>query len=288
MNVRVIANPISGGGRGRQLGEAMRAALRGKGLESDLFITSRAGEAQEQASQPGFDCVVSVGGDGTTNEVANGIAGTGALLAILPLGTANVVARQLGIPQNAEAVAELIARNQSRTMDVGLHRGRRFLLGAGAGPDAAIVARIHSSRGKRLGIPGYFLPTLRVLSRYAWPPIRVVADGKTLCDDGHYAIVANCRFSAGVFRFTPNASVEDCLLDVCVMRRLSMPRLAVHAVASWLPRFTDRAGILYRQAREVVFEPQGAEVPLQVDGDPAGQIPAAFSVEPGALRVVAP
>ena len=288
MNVRIIANPISGGGRGRHLGETMCGALRSRGVESDLLITSRAGEAREEAAKPGYDCVVSVGGDGTTNEVANGIAGTGAMLAILPLGTANVVARQLGIPQSAEAVAELIVRNQSKTMDVGLYQGRRFLLGAGAGPDAAIVAEIHASRGKRLGISGYYLPTLRVLSRYVWPAIRVVVDGEALCEDGHYAIVANCRFSAGVFRFTPKASVEDGLLDVCVMRGLSMPRLAVHAVASWLPGFTERAGVLYRQGRDVSLEAAEGEVLLQVDGDPAGRIPATFSVEPRALRVIAP
>lgn len=289
MKVRVIANPISGGGNGRRLGEAMRAALQGRGIDASLHITSRAGEAEEVAATPGYDCVVSVGGDGTTNEIANGVAGTDTLLAILPLGTANVVPRELGIPLSVDAVADLIVSGSVRTIDAGRFAGRLFLLGTGAGPDAAIVFAIHARRGKRLGIPGYFLPTLQTLWRYPWPRIRVTVDGEELCDDGHYAIVGNCRFSAGVFRFTPEARIDDGLLDICVMRNLSMPRLAAHAVASWGRRFTSRRNVLYRRGKRIVFEAADSRVvQLQVDGDPAGELPAEFEVQEAALRVVAP
>jgi YegS/Rv2252/BmrU family lipid kinase len=289
MKVRVIVNPISGGGNGRRLGEAMLGALHARGLDADFHITSRAGEAGEVAAIPGYDCVVSVGGDGTTNEVANGLAGTDTSLAILPLGTANVVPRQLGIPLNADAVADLIACGSIRTIDAGRFGDRLFLLGAGAGPDAAIVAAIHARRGNRLGIPGYFVPTLRTLWTYSWPRIGVTVDGEEVCDDGHYAIVGNCRFSAGVFSFTPEALIDDGLLDVCVMRNLSMPRLAGHAVASWRRGFAKRPDVLYRKGKHIEFEAaDGQAIALQVDGDPAGSLPAEFAVVPGALRVVAP
>jgi len=289
MKVRVIANPISGGGNGRRLGEAMQAALQARGVDADLHITSRAGEAREIAGSAGYECVVSVGGDGTTNEVANGLTGTNIALAILPLGTANVVPRQLGIPLNADAVADLIVRGSIRTVDAGRFGDRIFLLGAGAGPDAAIVAAIHARRGKRLGIPGYFIPTLRTLWTYPWPRIRVIVDGEELCDDGHYAIVGNCRFSAGVFRFTPEARVNDGMLDVCVMRNLTMLRLAAHAVASWRRGFTSRRDVLYRKGKHIVFEAANSQsIPLQVDGDPAGTLPAEFTTEASSLRVVAP
>jgi YegS/Rv2252/BmrU family lipid kinase len=289
MKVRVIANPISGGGSGRRLGEVMAGALAARGVEADLHVTTRAGEAGEIAAARGFDCVVSVGGDGTTNEVANGVLGTDIALAILPLGTANVVPRQLGIPLNAEAVADLIVRGSIRAIDAGRFGDRIFLLGAGAGPDAAIVAAIHANRGKRLGISGYFLPTLRTLWRYEWPQIRVTVDGEPLCDDGHYAIVGNCRFSAGVFRFTPEARLDDGMLDVCVMRNLTMWRLAMHAIASWRPGFVSRKDVLYRKGKHIVFEAVShSDLPLQVDGDPAGILPAEFYIQPAALRVVAP
>lgn len=289
MKVRVIANPISGGGNGRRLGEAMARSLVARHIDADLHVTTRAGEAGEIASITGYDCVVSVGGDGTTNEIANALIGTGIALAILPLGTANVVPRQLGIPLNADSVADLIDRQSLRTIDVGRFGDRIFLLGAGAGPDAAIVAAIHARRGQRLGISGYFIPTLQTLWRYEWPRIRVSVDGKLMCDDAQYAIVGNCRFSAGVFRFTPEARVDDGLLDVCVMRNLSMWRLAMHAMASWGSNFISRKNVLYRTGTCIRFEAASqSTIPLQVDGDPANALPAEFSVEPAALRVVAP
>ncbi len=289
MKVRVIANPISGGGNGRRLGEAMSAALNARGISADLYVTTRAGEAGEIATETGYDCVVSVGGDGTTNEIANALLGTDIVLAILPLGTANVVPRQLGIPLNADAVADLIARGSVRRMDVGRCGDRIFLLGTGAGPDAAIVEAIHARRGQRLGISGYYVPTLRTLWRYDWPRIRVTVDGEVLCDDGHYAIVGNCRYSAGVFPFTPKARIDDGLLDVCVMRNLTMVRLARHAVASWRSGFVARKDVLYRTGTRVRFEAVDSRMlPLQIDGDPAGTLPSEFTVDPAALRVFAP
>ena len=135
MKVRIVANPISGGGRGKSMAEALQRHLADSIGEVELALTERAGDASILAGRPGADCIVAVGGDGTINEIANGMQDTDATLAILPMGTANVVARELGIPRDTKAVAKIIARHRIRSMDLGLAGSRRFLLGAGAGFD---------------------------------------------------------------------------------------------------------------------------------------------------------
>ncbi|MDZ4861028.1 MAG: acylglycerol kinase family protein, partial [Candidatus Hydrogenedentes bacterium] len=114
MHVRIIANPISGGGRGPASAESLADALRKLGSSCDVRITTCAGDAHAWAGEPGADCVVSVGGDGTLNEIANALAGTDTLLATLPMGTANVVARELGTPLEPNALAELIVQRKTR------------------------------------------------------------------------------------------------------------------------------------------------------------------------------
>lgn len=289
MNVRIIANPVSGAGRGLKRADALYAALKARGASAERFITSERGEAQAEAARPGADYVVAVGGDGSANEVANGLRGSGATLAILPIGTANVVARELRTPWNPEKLADLIMSGRTRLLDTGEVNGRIFLQSGGAGLDAAVVARVHARRGKRMGYWRYVQPILQTVWTYRFPPIRVLVDGSLFCEDAGYAVAGNCRFSAGAFPLTPEARFDDGLLDVCVFRGLALPRIAKLAIASWMPGFAQRRDVLYIKARHIVFEPaSGAPVPFQIDGDPSGLLPATFEVRPASLRVAAP
>ena len=287
--IRVIVNPTSGGGRGRVLGEALRDALEERGASAELLLTAAAGDAFAFAARPGAACVVSVGGDGTANEVANGLDGD-TPLAILPVGAANVVARELGLPREPGRLADIVVAGKTRLMDAGLLGDRKFLLGAGAGLDAAVVETLHGSRrGRKISKSSYILPTLRTIAAYAFPKIRVVADGTPLADDAEYVIVGNCRRSAGAFEATPEARIDDGLLDVCILRKLTLGRLAALLWAVWRPGFAQNKHVLYRQAKVIELAPtETPAAPLQIDGDPAGVIPATFRVAAGALRVVVP
>lgn len=288
--IRVIANPVSGGGRARALADALRRELERQGQVVELLFTAKPGDAPVFAAREGADCVVAVGGDGTANEVANGLAASQARLAILPVGAANVVARELGLPRSPAGLAALIAAGSTRTMDVGLFGERRFLLGAGAGLDAAVAEAVHHNRaGKKVRISSYVLPALRTIASYAYPKVRVTVDGEMLCEDGQYVVVGNCRRSAGIFAVTPEARIDDGLLDVCVLRNLTWTHLARLLAAVCRPGFARRKDVLYRQGKSVeLFPAAGERVPLQVDGDPAGTLPATFRIVPRALEVVAP
>ncbi len=288
MHVTIIANPVAGGGRGKPTAEALDRALTAKGCNVDLRLTTRAGDAAAWAAEIDTDRIVSVGGDGTANEVVNGLRDSEVPLAILPMGSANVVARELRLPRDPEAVADLVTTAKPRPMDLGLHDGQKFLLGAGAGLDAAITHEVQGARGKRSSVWRWVVPSIRNVITYDYPPIRVLLDGDTLCEDAHYAIVGNCVYSAGVFPSTPKARIDDGLLDICLLRQLHPFKMAAIAVAVWQPGFIERSDVIYRQGREIRFESAaGAVVPLQVDGDPAAFLPATFGVLPAGLRILA-
>lgn len=290
MKIRIIANPIAGGGRGKRMAETLRERLTGQVDDVELVLTRQAGDNEIEAARPGADCVVAVGGDGSINEVVNGLKNTSARLAILPAGTANVVARELGIPPDPEQVAQCILENKTRSMDAGVHNGRRFLLGAGAGLDAAIVHRVSQSRGKKSGLSKWIMPSIRTCLSYDYPIFKVMVDGVTVSDDAQYAIIGNCRYSAGVFPATPDAKIDDGLLDVCIMGNLKPMKLLGLLPSVRVGRHVQRSDVHYLQGEkvEVVVAEDSIPVPLQVDGDPCKHLPAIFTIERDAIQVITP
>jgi diacylglycerol kinase family enzyme len=203
------------------------------------------------------------------------------------MGTANVVARELRLPCDPEGSARLIASGLTRSMDLGYHGGRRFLLGGGAGIDAAVVKVVSENRGRRSGLRHWVGPALREGWDYAHPRMCVMVDGKLVGEDVQYAIVGNCRYSAGVFPATPKAQIDDGLLDVCLLRNLGRRRLLTLAFTVWNPSFIEHVDVRYAQGRDVEIRPlNGVPIPLQIDGDPRGTLPADFSIRPRALTVI--
>jgi diacylglycerol kinase (ATP) len=289
MNVRIIANPVAGGGRGRRMAEALRDALDAKVSEVELVLTKQAGDNEPEAARPGADIVVAVGGDGSVNEVVNGLKGTEAALAILPAGTANVVSRELRIPKDPEAVAAMIIAGHTREMDAGLRDGRRFMLGAGAGLDAAITEAVSQQRGKKSNLMKWVGPSIKTCLSYDFPKFKVIADGDVLCDEGQYAIIGNCRYSAGVFPATPEARIDDGLLDVCILQNLSVARLIGLLPSVARGRHILRKDVIYKQFKTLEITPNTDQtIPFQVDGDPGGCLPVNIGIEPRAVRVICP
>lgn len=289
MDVRIIANPVAGGGRGKTMADALLQALRSRGAATELYVTRQRGDARRFAAKSGAEYVVSVGGDGTAHEIANGLKGHPGKLAILAVGTANVVARQFKLPMTPEKVAAMVIAGKTVRMDLGLHGDERFLLGAGAGLDAAIVAKVEGGRRRTSSLLRWVGPAISTILSYKYPKIRAIVDGQIVTESAEYAIIGNCVMSAAVFPATPHARTDDGLLDVCLLHDLGALKCALLAISVFSPRFTSRRDVVYRQGQRIRLEPAGAEAaPLQVDGDPAGQIPADFGVEPGALELVVP
>jgi len=255
----------------------------------ELSLTREAGQGETDAATCGADCIVGVGGDGTANEILNGMNGHDACLAILPMGTANVVARELGIKRDPDQLAELIAKRHTRRIDAGRMDDRLFLLGVGAGLDGAITRRVMDARGSTSNYLKWVLPSVKGCLAYNFAPIQVRIDGDSVSETSSWVVVGNCRFSGGIFPITRRASLADGLLDVCVFHDLSWHKLAALSVAVFSARFPDRKDIVYRQAKTIELEPASdLPVAVQIDGDPGGFLPVRCAIAQESVEVIAP
>ncbi|HXX94662.1 MAG TPA: diacylglycerol kinase family protein [Planctomycetota bacterium] len=303
--VKIISNPFSGGGRARGVAAAVIERLRARGCRVELAETEHAGDARTRAAETaGFAAVGCVGGDGTVNEVLNGLPEKAPPpLAAVPCGTANVLAKELGLPRDPEGLARMIAEGREIPWDLGVeHRsGRRFLLFASAGYDAHVVHLFHATRRKPLQIWSYALYNMwlyivwgfKSIREYTVPQIRVDLDGRTLATDATWVQISNIRSYGGPLVFTPHAMPDDGAFEVMIQkapRKRDVFRMFWAAILNFLFGVTYRMhDVTFHTARRVrLASANGSPVPIQVDGDPGGHTPADFEVLPGGVRILAP
>jgi len=284
--ILIVLNPISGGGRGLRLLPRVQAELGRRGVESDVFHTERAGDARRVAREKGgsYRGIVAMGGDGTINEIVNGLERTeDVALGAIPVGTANLLARELRLPRNPEQAAGIIAGDRTQQIDLCEANGRRFLMCAGVGWDAEVLRHLEAARRGPISFRTYLQPIAQAMMSYDFPEIRVIVDGEEI--RGGILFVGNIRNYAGFFTVTPDAIFDDGLLDVCVIkkgRRRDFLRWFAAAYTGRLGRYKD---VVLRQGREIRVE-SDRPLPFQVDGDCAGETPVTIRVKPRAARVM--
>ena len=287
----IVFNPTAGSRRQRRLDRAL-AALRGRGLRPEVALTARPGHAEEiarEAARAGAGTVVAAGGDGTIAEVASGLAGSEAVLGILPLGTANVLAWELGIPLPPEGAAAVLAEGRIAALRPGIARfgdgrTRLFLQMLGAGFDAEVVARLDLGLKRRIGRGAYVWQTARELSRYAFPPVTVRIGGEAVTAAG--VVVTKGRFYAGRYMLAPGALPGEAGFHVVTFRRPGALATALYGAALPLDLLPRLPGVEARRAAAVRIE--GGSVPAQTDGDPAGTLPVEIDDAPAPLRILLP
>lgn len=288
----IVVNPISGSSsRSRALDE-FRATLEAGGVAAKMRPTRGPGDGATIAAEEaalGTDVIVAAGGDGTVNDVARGlagIAGPAPALAILPRGTSNLVARDLGLPFGARDGARVVIEGRTRAFDLGVVNGRPFVACVGVGWDAHVVKLLSESRTGHIRFASWFTPITKALREYEFAPFRVVAaDGSSA--EGVFAMVLNTRPYAAFFTPVPGARPDDGVLDALVLSRGGLLDFARWA---WKARFgrldRDRSAVLLRSAG---FRIEGARpLPVQIDGDVGGETPVDILVRPSAIRVLAP
>jgi len=271
----VVFNPAAGGARRRRLARAL-AALRGAGLRPELAETRGPGDAERiaRAAAPDVAVVVAAGGDGTIAEVAAGVAGHGAALGILPFGTANVLAHEIGLPMGAETAAAVLAGGRRAMLYPGLATGacgarRQFVQMVGAGFDAAVVHGLPPALKRRLGRGAYVVQTLRELARHRFAPVAGEADGEPF--SAASAIVTKGRFYAGRYLLAPGATPFHPGFTLVLFRDGgALPALAAGAALP-LGLVARLPGVTLRRVRRVTLG--GPHVAVQADGDAAGFLP---------------
>ena len=297
----VIYNPTSGRRRGARLGalEAASRALKQAGIAAELAPSTAPGSATELARRAVAEkreLVIACGGDGTINEIVNGLAQSQIPLAVLPAGTANILAKELGIPWDIPAAARLIPGGTLRRIALGRVtsppsslRGidRYFLCVGGAGPDGALVHAVDEKLKLRMGVLAYWAEGIRQLFIYPFPELHVKAAGREV--RGTLLVVGRTKHYGGPFRITTEASLFEDSFELMVSTSRSRLRYLLDLPALWLGRLRGRPRIHYWKATEVECLPaSNSTVFAQVDGEPVGALPLQFQIVPDALTLVLP
>jgi diacylglycerol kinase (ATP) len=283
----IIGNPNSGRAGDEGYLERFAKILRSGGLSVEVLNTEHPNHATGLAAFAGDRLVVAAGGDGTVNEVLNGLS-PGATLGILPLGTANVLARELGLPLEAEEACRRILDGEVSHVDFGVATDesgveRRFACMAGIGFDAKVVGTVTPRLKRFLRGLAFAVTAFRVLFGNRFPTVEI-ANG----DEVHvarFAIVANGHFYGGDYRVSGPGLLTSGELETILVERVSV--LLRPDVFTWIMarRPLNRAMKSFT-CTEVSARAPGAEVPVQLDGELWGELPMSFRIEPGALNVI--
>ena len=286
----IIGNPNSGSACDEGYLEGFADTLRAGGLTVEVLNTERPDHATELAAAAGDRLVIAAGGDGTVNEVLNGLSKE-ATLGILPLGTANVLARELGLPLEPEGACERILTGAASRMDVGVAADdagneRRFACMAGIGFDANVVREVTPRFKRYLRSLAFPLVALKVFFRNDRPELRI-KDGDTT-HVVQYAVVANGHYYGGDFETAEDASLTSGELQVVLVEKvghLMRPDVLAHILAK-KPLDRTMKSVASRGVEAESPAARGAEVPVQIDGEVWGRLPMSFRIEPAALEVI--
>jgi len=298
--VLLILNPIAGRRR-RGLVDGVVRRVRDLGWIVDLVETAAAGDARriaETCDAARYAVIAVAGGDGTINEVVNGLAHRGSVgpaLGIVPLGTANVLAHELGLGFSAAAVAQTLTAGCEILMQPGeassAGRTRQFSLMAGAGFDAKVVAGVSAPLKRRFGRAAYVWRSLVEARRYR--PVRYAVEIDGVRHEAASVIVTHGRHYAGPYVVAPDAALGKPLLHVCLFERWGRSQTLRFGLALLLGRLPRTAGyrvIAGHDIRVSVLSDAGEErrQPVQIDGDDALTLPVSIALAAGAVRLLRP
>ncbi len=291
----VIFNPAARGDKAARFHQYL-TQLR----DCQFLTTTGAGAARTlaaQAARQGFETIIAAGGDGTLNEVLNGIGDVpGSFektrLAVIPLGTVNVFALEAGIPSDPEIAWELIEQGKEILIDLpeitfqardGV-KSRYFLQMAGAGLDARAVELVDWGLKKRVGSLAYVWAGLKALMR---SQSAIQVSTKTKSTSGELVIISNGKFYGGQFTFCPDAKYTDGLLDVCAFPKVSWHRLPLYSFAALTDRLAKQNFTVNFQAESIQLS-SAVRVPIQLDGEAVGYLPAVLRLHSRKLRMIVP
>jgi len=276
--IAIQRNPKSGSGKQQRLIQQLVSALSERGIVPFVYEdrTELDAAVNDPSKRDNLVGIVAAGGDGTVLDVLNRHADVP--ICPFPLGTENLLAKYLGVPQNGTAAADLIALRQTRHFDVGLANSQRFMSMLSVGFDADIIRTVHQSRRGHITRLSYVPAIASCLWNYTHPPLRVYLDDDNEPLLGGLVIVANLPIYALNMRVADKAIGDDGILDVCVCSGRGAWQMWKYFLAGKMGRLHRYADVHQRTARTVRIE-SDSPAPMQMDGDAAGMTPVEVSVE---------
>src|SRR5438309_9536017 len=284
-NTLVILNPAARSERAQRKRTQVEALAQG----CSFCETTCVGEAESMARrgvQEGFDKIVAAGGDGTINEVVNGLAGSDATLGLLPIGTMNVFATELGLPaHDLELCWNIIQNANTRLVDLPNANGKYFVQLAGVGLDAQVVKETSLTLKRNFGPLSYLISAAQIAARQ--PPRLFLESENSSIKEGSFVLVGNGRLYGGPFPFFKHAIIDDGLFDVIAFKQLGYLEIIKYLQDVVFSSEIRVPEIEYFQTRRLRVT-SDSEVPVELDGELVGSCPVAFQVRERTLRVLVP
>jgi diacylglycerol kinase (ATP) len=282
----VILNPTAGSPEHVRSWQERAESLAG---DCPVRVTSHSGEAEalaRRAVEEGFARIVAAGGDGTVSQVANGLAGSNAILGVLPMGSVNVFAMELGLPlHNLQRCWDIIEDTNLRLVDMPSANEKYFVQLAGVGLDAQVVKETSLAFKRSFGPLSYLISAAQIAARQ--PPKLFIESEHTSVEEGSFVLVGNGRLYGGPFPFFKQAVINDGLFDVVVFKRLGYLEIMRYLQDVVFSADIKVPEIEYFQTRQLRITSE-QDVPLELDGELAGNCPVDFRIRKRALRVLAP
>lgn len=291
--IAYIINPKSGASSGEKLpGWRFEEYLSGRGFDVRVNLTRSLEHACELATNAAADVkcsmVVVVGGDGTVREVTHGLAGSNKPLLIVPGGTENLLANELGLDKSLQTLTRTFEAGFTRTFDLGNANGRCFTSIAGFGFDGEVVKAVDRNRKGHINYFDYFWPLWRTFWRYRFDSMKVEVDGEQVFDGRGLVFVGNIsRYAVGL-NILEKADYSDGLLDVCIYKCACRTHLVKHSALTIFKHHARCRDVIYRQGKEITVSSDKPDLPTEIDGDPGPAVPVRITVIPAAVRLVVP
>jgi diacylglycerol kinase (ATP) len=285
----LISNPAAKGTTDSKIKSACHI-LEDGGYEVEYISTGQRGDAEvfaREAVKKSPSMIIAAGGDGTINEVINGIAGSEIPLAFVPLGTVNVLAKELAVPENVEGAIRKALHGTPRLVSLGkivIHpfsAGRYFILMAGIGYDGETVFGINEMLKKYWGKGAYFYSGIKTLLRFNPSELIFYIDGKRF--SGYSAIIGNAAKYGGHFKTTPDARIADPVLDVCIFKGRSRTDILRYVAGIVTKRHLTFRDVEYLKAESIEIN---GRAHIQIDGDYMGMTPARVEIKKNALKLI--
>lgn len=289
---RLIYNPTSGREEIKRKLPAILQRLERGGIEVSCHATECKGDATKAAAiaaERGYDIVISAGGDGTLNEIVNGLAGQAyrPTLGLLPLGTTNDFARAHGIPRHWEGAVDLITKNYSTPIDIGRANDAYFVNIAGGGSLTELTYEVPSKLKTMMGQLAYYMKGIEKVARLHPTRLKIKAEGAgEFEEDFMLFLIANSNSVAGFDRLLPDASTSDGKLDFIALRKCSLPEF--FRIATLVMRgehVLDDPHFLHFTSNRIEVEASG-RMQLNLDGEFGGMLPCRFELLPAHLRMI--
>jgi diacylglycerol kinase (ATP) len=290
--ITYILNPKAGATSRKWTGRQFEQYLIKRGFKVRTFLTRSLEHACELATNAAidYDCalVVGIGGDGTIREVAHGLEGSNKPLLIIPHGTENLLANELGFDGKLKTTIKTFEAGYIRSLDLGNANGKCFTSIAGFGFDGAVVKRVSEQRAGHIDHSDYFWPIWRTFWEYKFETMKVEVDGQEIFDGPGLVFVGNIsRYAVGL-QILHYADFSDGLLDVCIYKCASQVHLVKHSLMTALKLHANRRDVIYRQGKNITVSSGSKGILTEIDGDPGPKLPVQINIIKHAVNCMVP